>query len=69
LKRIETAFPVEDPALIARLREDLDAYLADNCQSWVLQPDGSYLQNHPQEGEEHIASQLMLLEQLTGNPG
>ncbi|KXS51525.1 MAG: polyphosphate kinase [Marinobacter sp. T13-3] len=69
LNRVETAFPVEDPALIARLREDLDTYLADNCQSWVLQPDGTYLQNHPAEGEEPVASQLVLLDRLTSSSG
>src|SRR5690606_25224754 len=65
LNRIETAFPIEEPALVARLREDLDTYLADNCQSWVLQPDGSYIQNQPAEREERLASQLVLLERLT----
>jgi polyphosphate kinase len=66
LSRVETAFPIEDPALIARVREDLDTYLADNCQSWVLQPDGSYIQNQAAEGEDRLASQLVLLERLTG---
>ncbi|KRW81073.1 MULTISPECIES: polyphosphate kinase 1 [Marinobacter] len=68
LHRVETAFPVEEPALVARLREDLDTYLADNCQAWVLQPDGSYIQNQPAEGEEPFASQLVLLERLTSKP-
>ncbi len=66
LNRVETAFPVEDPALVARLREDLDTYLADNCQSWMLQSDGSYIQNQPAEGEDKFASQLVLLDRLTG---
>jgi polyphosphate kinase len=66
LNRVETAFPVEDPSLSARLREDLDTYLADNCQSWILQSDGSYVQNQPAEGEDRFASQLVLLERLTG---
>ena len=69
LNRVETAFPIEDPTLVARLREDLDTYLADNCQSWVLQPDGSYQQNQPEEGEERLASQWVLLERLTGKTG
>ncbi len=66
LSRVETAFPLDDPELVARVREDLDTYLADNCQSWVLQPDGSYIQNQPGEDEERLASQLVLLERLTG---
>ncbi|MDY6797417.1 MAG: polyphosphate kinase 1 [Pseudomonadota bacterium] len=67
MNRVEVAFPVEDKDLVARLRSDLDTYLADNCQAWELQPDGQYLQVHPAEGEERFASQLVLLERLTGN--
>jgi len=66
LSRVEVAFPIEDPALVARMREDLDTYLADNCQSWALLSDGSYVQKQPAEGEERLASQLVLLERLTG---
>ncbi|HCW89657.1 MAG TPA: polyphosphate kinase 1 [Marinobacter sp.] len=67
MNRVEVAFPVEDKDLVARLRSDLDTYLADNCQAWELQSDGQYLQVHPGEGEERFASQLVLLEKLTGN--
>ncbi len=66
MNRVETAFPIEEPTLVARLQEDLETYLADNCQSWILQPDGSYIQSRPAEGEERFASQLVLLERLTG---
>ncbi|MDV2078601.1 polyphosphate kinase 1 [Marinobacter xestospongiae] len=66
INRVEVAFPVDDRDLAERLRSDLDAYLHDNCQSWELQPDGQYIQNHPAEGEERFASQLVLLERLTG---
>ena len=65
LRRVEVAFPVEEPALVERLQDDLNTYLADNCQSWVLQADGSYEQNEPAEGEPRLASQLVLLERLT----
>ncbi|MGO1460865.1 MAG: polyphosphate kinase 1 [Marinobacter sp.] len=65
LSRVETAFPIEDPRLITRVRDNLDTYLADNCQSWMLQPDGSYIQNQPPEGTERVASQLVLLKRLT----
>ena len=67
MNRVEVAFPVEDKDLVARLRSDLDTYLADNCQAWELQPDGQYLQVHPAEDEDRVASQLVLLERLTGN--
>ena len=42
-RRFETAFPIEDPRLKARvITEALAVSLADNVQSWMLQPDGSY---------------------------
>jgi len=66
VNRVEVAFPIEDRDLAARVRADLDAYLLDNCQSWVLQPDGSYVQNQPAPDQERFASQAVLLERLTG---
>jgi polyphosphate kinase len=63
--RVEVAFPVEDPDLAERMRTDLDAYLQDNYQSWVLQSDGHYRQNHPAEGESRFASQLVLMDRLS----
>jgi polyphosphate kinase len=68
LSRVETAFPLEDSELALRVREDLDTYLADNCQSWVLQPDGRYLQSRPRDGEARVAAQLVLMERLAGKP-
>ena len=42
-RRIELCFPVLDPALKRRvIREGLQPYLDDNCQAWVMHPDGSY---------------------------
>jgi len=42
-ERSESVFPVDDPALSARLRNEiLAAYLADNTKARLLQPDGSY---------------------------
>ncbi len=43
-ERVETVFPVKDPMLKQRVRgEILEAYLADNTQARLLQPDGSYV--------------------------
>jgi polyphosphate kinase len=43
-ERCEVVFPVDDPALSARLREEiLGAYLKDNSKVWLLQPDGHYV--------------------------
>jgi polyphosphate kinase len=42
-RRIETVFPVEDPALRERVKNELlDTCLADNLKSWHLRADGRY---------------------------
>ncbi len=41
-RRIEVAFPVESPEFKARVAEDLNLYLADDCQAWELAPTGEY---------------------------
>jgi len=42
-ERVETMFPVKDPMLLERVRQEiLDAYLADTVKSRVLRRDGSY---------------------------
>ena len=64
-RRIETAFPVLDPALKRRvIREGLRAYLNDNCLSWDLQRDGSYRKRAPRSRPR--CSQLELLADLSG---
>ncbi|SDM17436.1 polyphosphate kinase [Modicisalibacter muralis] len=40
--RVETCFPILDKKLAQRVRKDLETYLVDNCQSWLLHEDGSY---------------------------
>lgn len=59
--RVETCFPVTDPDLARRLKQDtLLVYLADNRQSWELQADGGYRQNSSEPGKEKIAQQFLL---------
>jgi polyphosphate kinase len=41
-RRVEVAFPIAQAKLRARIREDLERYLADNTHAWLLQSDGSY---------------------------
>jgi len=59
VERSEAVFPVDDPALAARLRNEiLAAYLADNTKARLLQPNGSYTRA-PQLGpafnaQEHL---------------
>lgn len=65
LRRIETCFPILDPALAQRVYdEELANYLADNTQSWSLQADGSYLRNEPQGDEMPHSAQNALVARL-----
>ncbi|MGS2744777.1 polyphosphate kinase 1 [Halomonas sp. LS-001] len=58
--RVETCFPLLDKKLATRVRKDLETYLVDNCQSWLLQSDGTYqLQDHG-EGAPISAQETLL---------
>jgi polyphosphate kinase len=46
-RRVEICFPISDKKLAERILAELDGYLKDNSQAWLLQPDGSYLQATP----------------------
>ena len=46
-RRVETCFPIEDRKLHERVLGDLDMYLKDNSQAWVLQDDGQYQRLEP----------------------
>jgi polyphosphate kinase len=42
-RRIEALFPIEDPRLRRRVKDELLGIpLADNVKAWFLQADGSY---------------------------
>jgi polyphosphate kinase len=62
--RLEIAFPLLDQRLAERVLGELETLLADNCQSWSLQQDGSYVLRRPAPGEEERRAQSRLLEQL-----
>ena len=40
--RIEVCFPIERKQHRDRIIEDLQTYLDDNTQAWVIGPDGNY---------------------------
>ncbi len=59
--RVETCFPITDPALAKRVKQDaLLVCLADNRQSWLLQPDGSYRQASSEPGKEKVSQQILM---------
>ena len=63
-QRVETCFPIENKRLHNRVLHDLDTYLNDNNQSWVLQADGSYRQIQRKKNEPIIQAQNVMLQEL-----
>ena len=63
-RRVEIAFPILDPALRASLREDLEAYLADSADAWLLSADGTY-RRAVAGSEGAISAQSRLLDRYT----
>jgi polyphosphate kinase len=59
-RRIETVFPIEDPALKTRIINVLRIELADNVKARDLSPDGTYHRRVPGDDEPAIRSQVML---------
>ena len=57
-RRVEILFPVLDPAIRARLRDEIMAtYLADDLKTRVLHADGSWQHLSPRAGEEPLNAQ------------
>ena len=63
-KRVETCFPIDNEIWAARIKSELDLYINDNCQSWILQTDGTYIKSEPDEGQERFNAQQILLDTL-----
>ena len=63
LRRVETCFPVRDPALKKEvIAQGLAPYLADNAGTWNLRSDGSY--QRVQSRTRASNAQLMLMRKL-----
>ena len=69
LRRVETAFPIETPKVKERMKAELEVYMQDNTQAWVLQTDGTYVRCVPGENEEPVSAQSWLLEKLAASSG
>ena len=61
--RVEVCFPIENKKLRSRIVQDLEWYLRDNSQAWLLMPDGIYVRAES-GGEEPFSAQQALLESL-----
>lgn len=64
LRRVETCFPIESKKLRQRIIEDLDTYLEDNSQAWILTSDGRYHRVECPDTDTPIAAQQALLEKM-----
>ena len=67
LRRVETCFPIMDPALAQRVfDETLANYLRDNQQAWELHPDGRYTRVLAGDEDPPFCAQVDLLARLCG---
>ncbi|WP_304639980.1 polyphosphate kinase 1 [Pseudomonas sp.] len=67
-KRVETCFPLEGKKLITRAKQELQVFITDNTQSWILQPDGTYVRSSPTGNQIARSAQATLLEKLGNSP-
>ena len=64
-RRIEVAFPVQDPVLKQRvIDEALKLSLADNRDAWDLASDGTWTKRRPKGREKPLSAQTELLQKL-----
>ncbi len=63
-RRVEVAFPLLDERIRDQVIRDLETYLDDNCQAWILGSDGRYQRLSPAEGEQARSAQASLLAEL-----
>jgi polyphosphate kinase len=67
LRRVEIGFPIVDPVLAARVKEEsLDNYLLDNLNAWELHADGTYRRLQPEEDSMPHSAQSTLLAKICG---
>ena len=63
-RRNESCFEIRQKRLKDQILQDLELYLADNCQAWELQGDGSYERLSPAAGEARVSAQATFLQEL-----
>ena len=68
LRRIELAWPVNDPVIRQRLIDEcLVAYLHDGQDAWDLQPDGTYLRVEPSDPAKRHGAQAALMDRYSSS--
>ena len=63
-RRNESCFEIRQKQMTEQIRHDLELFLADNCQAWVLQSDGSYVRMTPGD-QERVSAQETFLQELS----
>ena len=63
-RRVEICFPIENKKLQNRVLQNLNLYLKDNTQSWLLQSNGNYQQLKKADTEEPFQAQAELMREL-----
>jgi polyphosphate kinase len=62
-RRVEVLFPLEDPALIQHVKDEILAvYLADSVKAREMRSDGSYVRKHAARGGQTVNTQNVLIE-------
>ena len=61
--RNESCFEIRQKAMKEQIMRDLELFLADNCQAWTLEEDGSYTRLTP-GADEPVAAQTEFLKLL-----
>ena len=62
-RRNESCFEIRQKAMREQIRHDLDLFLADNCQAWVLDGAGRYTRQTPGDSPR-ISAQETFLDEL-----
>jgi polyphosphate kinase len=65
-RRVEVFFPIGSKKLQNRILRDLELYLTDNTEAWLMQPDGHYRRANRIEAQEPVQAQIQLLNELQG---
>ena len=65
-RRIEVCFPIERKLHRDRIVEDLESYLADNEQAWILKPNGGYERATAGDAAT-VSAQRVLLQRYSDN--
>jgi len=64
-RRVEVAFPVQSSRYKERIIRDLETYLSDNTQAWILQADSHYIKANA-GNQPHITAQQEFLSRING---